>query len=139
MSRPDSQTGAFCVGSALECVGRRSATAERTPTQRTCPTVSSHPHTRQDKTAAPVSRPPPRRFCTVYPSGRHTDRQNTTLRRDIYSNRPHLHTTSRATRPNTSEAHLPTEHSLFHAHVPLSATEVSLSQDRVCGTVYRLH
>jgi len=35
-------------------------------------------------------------------------------------------------------AHLPTEHSLFHAHVPLSATEVSLSQDRVCGTVYRL-
>ena len=35
-------------------------------------------------------------------------------------------------------AHLPTEHSLFHAHVPLSATEVLLSQDRVCGTVYRL-
>jgi len=36
-------------------------------------------------------------------------------------------------------AHLPTEvHSLFHAHVPLSATEASLSQDRVCGTVYRL-
>jgi len=31
-----------------------------------------------------------------------------------------------------------TEHSLFHAHVPLSATEVLLSQDRVCGTVYRL-
>jgi len=35
-------------------------------------------------------------------------------------------------------AYLPTEHSLFHAHVPLSATEVLLSQDRVCGTVYRL-
>jgi len=35
-------------------------------------------------------------------------------------------------------ARLPTEHSLFHAHVPLSATEVLLSQDRVCGTVYRL-
>ena len=35
-------------------------------------------------------------------------------------------------------AHLPTEHSLFHAHVPLSATEVLLSQDRVCGTVYWL-
>jgi len=36
-------------------------------------------------------------------------------------------------------AHLPrTEHSLFHAHVPLSATEVLLSQDRACGTVYRL-
>ena len=35
-------------------------------------------------------------------------------------------------------AHLPTEHSLFHAHVPLSATEASLSQDRACGTVYRL-
>ena len=28
-------------------------------------------------------------------------------------------------------AHLPTEHSLFHAHVPLSATEVLLLQDRV--------
>jgi len=26
--------------------------------------------------------------------------------------------------------HLPTEHSLFHAHVPLSVTEVLLSQDR---------
>ena len=75
-------------------------------------------------------------FCTVHPRGRHTDRQNTTLRCDLYSNRPHLHTTSRVTRPNTTEAHLPTEHSLFHAHVPLSATEVSLSQDRVCGTVY---
>jgi len=36
-----------------------------------------------------------------------------------------------------TSAHLPTGHSLFHAHVPLSATEVSLSQDRVCGTVYR--
>ena len=35
-------------------------------------------------------------------------------------------------------AHLPTGHSLFHAHVPLSATEVLLSQDRACGTVYRL-
>jgi len=31
---------------------------------------------------------------------------------------------------------LPTEHSLFHTHVPLSAT-VLLSQDRACGTVYR--
>jgi len=29
-------------------------------------------------------------------------------------------------------------HSLFHTRVPLSATEVLLSQDRVCGTVYRL-
>ena len=35
-------------------------------------------------------------------------------------------------------AHLPTEHSRFHARVPLSATEVLLSQNRVCGTVYRL-
>ena len=34
--------------------------------------------------------------------------------------------------------HFPTEHSLFHAHVPLTATEVLLSQDRMCGTVYRL-
>ena len=31
-----------------------------------------------------------------------------------------------------------TEHSLFHAHVPLSVTEVFLSQDHMCGTVYRL-
>jgi len=37
-----------------------------------------------------------------------------------------------------TSAHLPTGHSLFHAHVPLSATEVSLSQDHVCGTLYRL-
>ena len=29
-------------------------------------------------------------------------------------------------------AHLPTEHSLFHAHVPISATEVLLSQHRAC-------
>jgi len=35
-------------------------------------------------------------------------------------------------------AHVSVEHSLFHAHVPLSATEVLLSQDRMCGTVYRL-
>jgi len=34
--------------------------------------------------------------------------------------------------------HLPTGHSLFNARVQLSATEASLSQDRVCGTVYRL-
>jgi len=33
LSRPDSQTGAFCVWSVSECVGRRSATAGRTPTQ----------------------------------------------------------------------------------------------------------
>jgi len=33
LSRPDRQTGAFCVWSASECVGRRSATAGRTPTQ----------------------------------------------------------------------------------------------------------
>ena len=31
-----------------------------------------------------------------------------------------------------------TDTPLFHAHVPLLATEVLLSQDRVCGTVYRL-
>jgi len=31
LSRPDSQTGAFCVRSVSECVGRRSATAGRTP------------------------------------------------------------------------------------------------------------
>ena len=32
LSRPDRQTGAFCVWSVSECVGRRSATAGRTPT-----------------------------------------------------------------------------------------------------------
>ena len=35
-------------------------------------------------------------------------------------------------------AHLPTEHSLFHARVPLSATEASLSPYCVCASVYRL-
>jgi len=34
-------------------------------------------------------------------------------------------------------AHLPRGHSLFHAHVPLSTTEVLLSQDRTCVTVCR--
>jgi len=33
LSRPDRHTGAFCVWSASECVGRRSATAGCTPTQ----------------------------------------------------------------------------------------------------------
>jgi len=33
LSRPDRQTGVFYVWSASECVGRRSATAGRTPTQ----------------------------------------------------------------------------------------------------------
>ena len=33
----------------------------------------------------------------------------------------------------------PTEYSsMFHTHVPISATEVLPSQDRVCGTVYRI-
>ena len=40
--------------------------------------------------------------------------------------------------PSSQSLSLPTEHSLFHAHVPLSATEVLLSQDCVCGTVCRL-
>jgi len=35
-------------------------------------------------------------------------------------------------------AHLPTGHLLFHARVLLSATEVFLSQDRACGTAFRL-
>jgi len=33
---------------------------------------------------------------------------------------------------DVSYPHLPTEHSLFHAHVPLSATEVLLSLNRAC-------
>jgi len=33
LSRPDRRTGGLCVWSVSECVGRRSATAGRTPTQ----------------------------------------------------------------------------------------------------------
>ena len=44
LSRPDSQTGAFCVCSVSECFRRCSATAGRTPTQNAL--VSSHCHTR---------------------------------------------------------------------------------------------
>ena len=40
LSRPDSQTGAFC--SVSECVGRRSATAGRTPTQNALARRSVH-------------------------------------------------------------------------------------------------
>jgi len=64
LSRPVSQTGAFCVYTvvcvrvcpAAQCDRRTHSEAERT-----CPAVSSHRHTSQDKTAAPASRPPPRR------------------------------------------------------------------------------
>jgi len=51
MSWLDSQTGAFCVWSVSECVGRRSATAGRTRTQnalvRRSGTLNSHRLTRQ--------------------------------------------------------------------------------------------
>ena len=47
---------------------------------------------------------------------------------DCWTNSPH----------KSEHVCLPVEHSLFHADVPLSATEVLLSQDRVCGTVYTL-
>ena len=47
-----------------------------------------------------------------------------------------LHTYTQTDMVVVISAHLPTEHSLFHAHVPLSATGASLSQDRVCGTFY---
>jgi len=49
LSRPDRQTGAFCVRSVSECVGRRSATAGRTPTQNALvgPTQSTPPDTTQ--------------------------------------------------------------------------------------------
>ena len=52
MSRPDRQTGAFCVWSLSECVGRRSATAGRTPTQNAVVRRSTHTAT-SDKTRLP--------------------------------------------------------------------------------------
>jgi len=45
---------AFCVWPAAQCDRRTHSDAERT-----CPAASSHRHTRQDKTVAPASRPPP--------------------------------------------------------------------------------
>jgi len=60
LSWPDSQTGAFCVWSVPQCVGRRSATAGRTPTQNALARRSIHTAT-PDKTVAPACRPPPRR------------------------------------------------------------------------------
>ena len=51
LSRPDSQTGAFCVWSVSECVGRHSATAGRTLTQNAL--VRRSVHTRHDKTRLP--------------------------------------------------------------------------------------
>jgi len=48
-----------------------------------------------------------------------------------------LYTTSNVTDRQT-DTHLLAEHSLFHTRVPLAATEVLLSWDRACGTVYRL-
>jgi len=60
LSRPDRQTGAFFVWSVSECVGRRSATAGRTPTQNALARRSIHTAT-PDKTVAPACRPPPRR------------------------------------------------------------------------------
>ena len=49
LSRPDSQAGAFCVRSVSECVGRRSATAGRTPTPNALVWRSVHTAT-PDKT-----------------------------------------------------------------------------------------
>ena len=49
LSRPDRQTGAFCVCFVSECVGRRSATAGRTPTQNALVRRSIHTAT-PDKT-----------------------------------------------------------------------------------------
>jgi len=52
LSRPDRPTGAFCVWSVSECVGRRSATAGRTPTQNALVRRSIHTAT-PDKTRLP--------------------------------------------------------------------------------------
>jgi len=58
LSRPDCPRSAICVKvcRAAQCDLRTHSNAERT-----CPAVNSHRHTRQDKTAAPASRPPPPR------------------------------------------------------------------------------
>jgi len=52
LSRPDRQTGAFCVWSVSECVRRRSATAGRTPTQNALVQRSVYTGT-PDKTRLP--------------------------------------------------------------------------------------
>ena len=52
MSRPDSQTWAFCVWSVSEYVRRRSATAGRTPTHNSLVRRSVHTAT-PDKTRLP--------------------------------------------------------------------------------------
>jgi len=52
LSRPDSQTGAFCVWSVSECVQRRSATAGLTLTQNALVRQSVHTVT-PDKTRLP--------------------------------------------------------------------------------------
>ena len=53
LSRPDSQTGAFCVCSVSECVRQRCATAGRTPTQNALVRGQFTPshQTRQDRRA----------------------------------------------------------------------------------------
>ena len=62
LSQPDRQTGAFCVWSASECVGRRSATAGRTPTQNVLVGRSIHTaiSDKKDRRACLAARPPTR-------------------------------------------------------------------------------
>jgi len=73
LSRPDSQTGAFCVWSASECVGRRSATAGRTPTQNALVRRSVHTAT-PDETRLPQPRLPVGRTFLMPSSHRPPDK-----------------------------------------------------------------
>jgi len=52
LSRLDRQTGAFCVWSVSECVMRVQCDRRtHSDAEHTCPAVSSHRHTRQDRSA----------------------------------------------------------------------------------------
>jgi len=109
LSRPDRRTGAFCLWSVSECVGRRSATAGRTPTQNALVGLSgrlkSHSHTRQEKTVAPACRPPPPRRrpgrqCTPPPDRPHAATLHDTQKCKHCCIGPNFFTKRHATRAN---------------------------------------
>jgi len=57
LSRPGRPTSVFCVGRV--CRAAQCDRPTRSDAERTFPAVSSHRHTRQDKTVSPAYRPPP--------------------------------------------------------------------------------